>query len=102
MYQAPWRWPPPVTPKPPICRQADRRRTAQSGRQLNLAPSVDVNCNPANPIIGVRSYGDTPATVAKYAAGMIRGLQDGGVLCLAKHFPGHGDTSLDSTSPCPV
>ena len=66
------------------------------GVNFNLAPSVDVNCNPANPIIGVRSYGDTPATVAKYAAGMIRGLQDGGVLCLAKHFPGHGDTSLDS------
>ena len=72
------------------------------GVNFNLAPSVDVNCNPANPIIGVRSYGDTPATVAKYAAGMIRGLQDGGVLCLAKHFPGHGDTSLDShlTLPC--
>ena len=66
------------------------------GVNFNLAPSVDVNCNPANPIIGVRSYGDTPATVAKYAAGMIRGLQDGGVLCLAKHFPGHGDTAVDS------
>ena len=66
------------------------------GVNFNLAPSVDVNCNPANPIIGVRSYGDTPATVAKYAAGMIRGLQDGGVLCLAKHFPGHGDTAEDS------
>ncbi len=72
------------------------------GINFDLAPSVDVNCNPANPIIGVRSYGDTPTTVVKYAAGMIRGLQDGGVLCLAKHFPGHGDTSMDShlTLPC--
>ena len=60
------------------------------GVNFNLAPSVDVNCNPANPIIGVRSYGDTPATVAKYAAGMIRGLQDGGVL------------RWTATSPCPV
>ncbi|MFR8747086.1 glycoside hydrolase family 3 protein [Gemmiger formicilis] len=72
------------------------------GINFDLAPSVDVNCNPANPIIGVRSYGDTPSTVVKYATGMIRGLQDGGVLCLAKHFPGHGDTSMDShlTLPC--
>mgnify|MGYP000352751055 CR=1 FL=1 len=84
-------------------RQADRRRAAQSGAQpLTWPPRGCQLQTPANPIIGVRSYGDTPATVAKYAAGMIRGLQDGGVLCLAKHFPGHGDTSLDShlTLPC--
>mgnify|MGYP002231149324 CR=1 FL=1 len=63
---------------------------------------MDVNCNPANPIIGVRSYGDTPATVAKYACRYDPRPADGGVLCLAKHFPGHGDTSLDShlTLPC--
>lgn len=72
------------------------------GVNFDLAPSVDVNCNPANPIIGVRSYGDEPRTVETYSAGMIHGLMDGGVLCLAKHFPGHGDTSLDShlTLPC--
>lgn len=66
------------------------------GVNFDLAPSVDINCNPKNPIIGVRSYGDTAQTVSRHAAEMIRGLTDGGVLCLAKHFPGHGDTSLDS------
>ena len=72
------------------------------GVNFDLAPSVDVNCNPANPIIGVRSYGDTADTVSRYAGEMIRGLCDGGVLCSAKHFPGHGDTGVDShlALPC--
>lgn len=74
-----------------------------TGRELNalgvnfdLAPVMDVNSNPHNPVIGVRSYGDTPQIVGRYGAEMIRGLADGGVLSCAKHFPGHGDTSLDS------
>ncbi len=74
-----------------------------TGRELNalgvnfdLAPVMDVNSNPQNPVIGVRSYGDTPQTAGRYGAEMIRGLTDGGVLSCAKHFPGHGDTSLDS------
>jgi beta-N-acetylhexosaminidase len=66
------------------------------GVNFDLAPSVDINCNPANPIIGVRSYGDTAETVSKFGAEMIRGLSAGGVLSSAKHFPGHGDTSTDS------
>ncbi len=72
------------------------------GVNFNLAPSVDVNCNPANPIIGVRSYGDTADTVCRFGAEMVRGLHAGGVLCSAKHFPGHGDTGTDShlALPC--
>ncbi len=72
------------------------------GVNFDLAPSVDVNCNPKNPVIGARSYGDTPDTVSRYAVRMIRGLLDGGVLCSAKHFPGHGDTDTDShlALPC--
>ncbi len=72
------------------------------GVNFDLAPSVDVNCNPKNPVIGARSYGDTPDTVSRYAARMIQGLLDGGVLCSAKHFPGHGDTDADShlALPC--
>lgn len=66
------------------------------GVNLNLAPVLDVNSNPDNPVIGVRSYGDDPATVARYGVAMAQGLQDGGVLSCAKHFPGHGDTAVDS------
>lgn len=57
---------------------------------------MDINCNPDNPVIGVRSYGDTPERVAEYGSQMVRGLLDGGVYCSLKHFPGHGDTAVDS------
>lgn len=72
------------------------------GIDFNLAPSVDVNCNPDNPIIGVRSFGDTPEQVERYALAALRGYRDGGVLCSAKHFPGHGDTAMDThvSLPC--
>lgn len=72
------------------------------GIDFNLAPSVDVNCNPDNPIIGVRSFGDTPEQVSRYALAALRGYQEGGVLCSAKHFPGHGDTAMDThvSLPC--
>lgn len=66
------------------------------GVNCDLAPSVDVNCNPRNPVINVRSYGDTPEQVSAFACGMIRGLQAEGVMACAKHFPGHGDTDTDS------
>ncbi len=66
------------------------------GVNFNLAPDMDVNSNPCNPVIGVRSYGDTPETVCAYGTHMIRGLTDAGILCTAKHFPGHGDTAVDS------
>lgn len=72
------------------------------GPNMNFAPTVDVNSNSANPVIGVRSYGDDPNAVAGYAARSVRGLLDGGVMCTAKHFPGHGDTDRDShlALPC--
>lgn len=66
------------------------------GINFNLAPVVDINSNPKNPVIGVRSFGDCPEMVANYAVEMMQGLQQGGVLTAAKHFPGHGDTSEDS------
>lgn len=66
------------------------------GINFNLAPVMDINNNPLNPVINVRSYGDTAETVAEYGIAMMRGLLDGGVLSSLKHFPGHGDTSVDS------
>ncbi|MDO5022467.1 MAG: beta-N-acetylhexosaminidase [Eubacteriales bacterium] len=66
------------------------------GVNFNLAPVLDINSNPKNPVIGVRSYGDNPQFAADFGCEMARGLVDGGVLCCAKHFPGHGDTDVDS------
>ena len=61
-----------------------------------LAPVADVNANPANPVIGVRSFGEDPDQVARFVAATTRGLQHQGVAACAKHFPGHGDTGVDS------
>ncbi len=74
------------------------------GVNMNLAPDMDVNSNPRNPVIGVRSYGDTEEAVSSFGTQMIRGLRDAGILCTAKHFPGHGDTAVDSHLglPCVV
>jgi beta-N-acetylhexosaminidase len=69
---------------------------AAMGINLNFAPSCDVNINPGNPVIGVRSFGEDPAKVAALAAAMIEGIQSAGVAATAKHFPGHGDTDSDS------
>ena len=66
------------------------------GVNFNLAPDADINSNMDNPVIGVRSYGDNPNKVAEYSVAMMKGLLDGGVLASAKHFPGHGDTNVDS------
>lgn len=66
------------------------------GVNLNLAPVLDVNNNPHNPVIGVRSYGEDPALVSELGCAYIRGLQEEGVLACGKHFPGHGDTDFDS------
>jgi beta-glucosidase-like glycosyl hydrolase/CubicO group peptidase (beta-lactamase class C family) len=74
--------------------------TAREARALGirwaLAPVADVNSNPRNPIINVRSFGEEPALVGRLAAAFVRGLRQGGVLATAKHFPGHGDTVVDS------
>ena len=63
---------------------------------MNFAPVVDVNNNPKNPIIGRRSFGKNPELVSNKALHYMRGLQDNGVLACIKHFPGHGDTDVDS------
>lgn len=72
------------------------------GPNFNFAPTVDVNSNPHNPVIGVRSYGDDPEKVGQFAAQAVKGLMEGGVLCTAKHFPGHGDTNQDSHLSLPT
>lgn len=66
------------------------------GINFNLAPVLDINNNKLNPVINVRSYGDTAETVEEYGLPMMKGLLDGGVLSAVKHFPGHGDTEVDS------
>lgn len=72
------------------------------GVHQNYAPVMDVNNNPNNPIINVRSYGDNPEIVSKMGTAFIKGLQEGGVIATAKHFPGHGDTDIDSHNDLPV
>jgi beta-N-acetylhexosaminidase len=71
------------------------------GIGLDFAPCVDVDTNPANPIIGDRSFGREPTRVAAHAAPFIRAMQDAGVAACAKHFPGHGDTACDSHRELP-
>ncbi|MBI5524999.1 MAG: beta-N-acetylhexosaminidase [Deltaproteobacteria bacterium] len=67
-----------------------------SGVNVNLAPVLDVDSNPQNPIIGPRSFGPDPYLVSRMAMQMLSGMQDAGILACGKHFPGHGDTSEDS------
>lgn len=69
---------------------------------VNYAPDVDVNCNSQNPVINMRSFGEDPDKVARYAAAYAAGMEDEGVSACAKHFPGHGDTSVDSHRALPV
>lgn len=76
-------------------------RLAECGVNLNWAPSADVNANPDNPVIGVRSFGADPALVARHTAAYVEGLQASGVAACTKHFPGHGDTAVDSHHDVP-
>jgi len=66
------------------------------------APDSDVNNNPANPIINTRSFGENPQRVGEFVSAFIKGVEDGGALATAKHFPGHGDTAADSHIDLPV
>ncbi|MEV4329497.1 glycoside hydrolase family 3 N-terminal domain-containing protein [Streptomyces sp. NPDC049597] len=75
---------------------------AAMGITQNYAPDADVNVNPANPVIGVRSFGADPAAVARMAAAQVTGYQAAGIAATAKHFPGHGDTTVDSHTGIPV
>src|SRR5579871_3149457 len=72
------------------------------GINMNLAPVADVNNNPANPVIGVRSFGEDPQQVARLTAAAVRGYRAAGVVSSLKHFPGHGDTATDSHRALPV
>ena len=72
------------------------------GVNQNYAPVMDVNNNPLNPIINVRSFGEDPALVSYLGISMIKGMQDNGIIATAKHFPGHGDTEIDSHNDLPV
>ncbi len=90
---------------PELAEQAGRvlgRELRAMGLNLNFAPSLDVNVNPANPVVGIRSFGADPALVAELGTAMIRGMRSEGVIATAKHFPGHGDTATDThhTAPC--
>ncbi len=71
------------------------------GVQVNFAPDVDVNSNPSNPVIGQRSFGEDPKRVGLLGVAYALGLEDGGVQAVAKHFPGHGDTDVDSHMALP-
>ncbi|MFH8368810.1 glycoside hydrolase family 3 protein [Streptomyces sp. NPDC018031] len=75
---------------------------AALGIRQNYAPVADVNVNPANPVIGVRSFGADPRAVSELVAAQVRGYRSGGVAATAKHFPGHGDTSVDSHVGLPL
>ena len=74
----------------------------RAGCNLDLAPSVDINSNPDNPVIGVRSFGDDASLVANHSAAWVQGLQSTGVAACVKHFPGHGDTAQDSHLTLPT
>ncbi|MFU1794684.1 beta-N-acetylhexosaminidase [Paenibacillus azoreducens] len=68
----------------------------QLGINMNFAPCLDVNNNPHNPVIGVRSFGENPDKVSEHGAAVIKAFQEKGLSAAAKHFPGHGDTNVDS------
>jgi len=72
------------------------------GVHVNFAPLADVNNNPRNPVINIRSYGEDPARVAALVAAYVAGAKDGGLIATLKHFPGHGDTDIDSHLGLPV
>jgi beta-N-acetylhexosaminidase len=78
------------------------RQLAELGVHINLAPVVDVNNNPFNPVINERSFGGNPENVAEKGVAYIKGTQDAGIIACAKHFPGHGDTNIDSHKELPI
>jgi beta-N-acetylhexosaminidase len=94
-----------ATGSPDYCRraaQAVAQELLAVGINFNFAPCLDVNINPENPIIGVRSYGESPDTVAKFGVAAIEGYQSQGLFACAKHFPGHGDTDVDTHLSLPA
>lgn len=82
--------------------RAMAREMLAAGVNTNLAPDADVNINPENPVIGIRSFGEDPAAVARLVNAAVKGFQAEQVSAVAKHFPGHGDTNLDSHKALPA
>jgi len=78
------------------------REARAVGILVNFAPTVDVNNNPSNPVINTRSFGEDPRRVAALASAFVKGSQEAGVVAAIKHFPGHGDTDVDSHSSLPT
>jgi beta-N-acetylhexosaminidase len=78
------------------------KQCVRSGIHVNYAPVVDINNNPLNPVINVRSFGEDRKSVSDLGIAIMKGMQDGGVMACAKHFPGHGDVSVDSHYDLPV
>ncbi len=78
------------------------RQCREMGIQINFAPVLDVNSNPKNPVIGTRSFGENPERVALSGIAYAKGLESRGVMAVAKHFPGHGDTAEDSHRTTPT
>lgn len=72
------------------------------GIGMNYAPVADINSEPNNPVIGVRSFSDNPETVGRFVSAQVKGLQQNDILSCVKHFPGHGDTAVDSHHDLPV
>ena len=102
-----WPWPMAVAATGDLSfAEREGRVVAEEARSLGVnqvyAPVADVNLDPANPAINVRSYGEDPETVGRFVAAFVRGVQAGGVLATVKHFPGHGDTRIDSHRALPV
>lgn len=94
-----------ATGNPDLAYQAGRITAEEAralGVQVNFYPVVDVNNNARNPIINIRSFGGDPQLVSRMARAYIRGSQEHGVMATAKHFPGHGDTSVDSHLELPI
>ncbi len=90
---------------PELARAAARetgRELSALGVSVTFAPVLDVNSNPENPVIGLRSFSDDPALVAELGAAAVRGYRDAGVLAVVKHFPGHGAAGVDSHLGLPV
>ena len=85
-----------------ICAQITARQLLACGVNFNLAPVLDINNNAGNPVIGVRSYGDTPRAVVGGTLAAIEGYLQENILSCGKHFPGHGDTATDSHLGLPV
>lgn len=108
LNDTPW-WPPNMAVGATDDPQYARRQgeiTAREARAIGInwlyAPVADVNNNPANPVINVRSYGEDPQRVAQFVAAFVQGAQSAGAMACAKHFPGHGDTATDSHIGLPV